>query len=133
MTVSDCLTSSVVSALAALRRPRALSAACAKVLRRSPADVGASGDVGHVLRAGRAAGHQRGKAWVMANARHLGSSRGPGAISVAREDRSENAAQRVDSSQTDSMIVRQSDHPVKDYFFDGDPFSEDGATGRIGE
>jgi hypothetical protein len=39
----------------------------------------------------------------------------------------------VDSVWTDSMIVRQSDHPVKDYFFDGDPFSEDGATGRIGE
>ena len=27
------------------------------------------------------------------------------------------------------MIVRQSDHPVKDYFFDGDPFSEDGHDG----
>ncbi len=27
------------------------------------------------------------------------------------------------------MIVRQSDHPVKDYFFDGDPFSEDGRDG----
>jgi GntR family transcriptional regulator, transcriptional repressor for pyruvate dehydrogenase complex len=27
------------------------------------------------------------------------------------------------------MIVRQSNHPVKDYFFDGDPFSEDGRDG----
>jgi len=37
-----------------------LSVACAKILSRSPADAGAGGDVGHVLSAGRAAGHQRG-------------------------------------------------------------------------
>ena len=58
-------------------------------------DADADDAVGDLLSPGRAAGHQRGKAGGMANALHLGSSRGPGAISVAREDRSENAAQRL--------------------------------------
>jgi len=81
----------VVSALVIPTDALSLSAACAKILRRSPADAGADGNVGDVL----STGHRRGEARDVANAVHLGSSRGPGAISVAREDRSENAAQRL--------------------------------------
>src|SRR5262249_15923109 len=97
--------------------PLSRLAACAKILGRSPADGGAGDDVGNVLsrpRQGRRQGECT-SSWILPRFRR----------DLGRARRSiEKRSPTGDSVQTDSMIVRQSDHPVKDYFFRSDPFSE---------